>query len=122
MRLYLYYNREPNEEEKDDCVCRAISTATNLKYEAVENLLKLTAEEYRCDKLCVSCYENLLSNIFCYPIRYCKNGETVGNIAKMYSDRKVIIRIDGHLTCGFYSTVLDIWDCTDKKVDCYWVI
>ena len=47
--MYRYYNRRPDGREMEDCVCRAISAATNLKYEAVENLLELTAEHCACD-------------------------------------------------------------------------
>lgn len=119
---YRYYNRNPDGKEIEDCVCRAISTATGLKYEAVENLLALSADGYRCEKLCVCCYHHLLEDILCYPVRYCETGETVGDIAERYSGSKVIIRIAGHLTCAIMGTVVDIWNCTHKEVDCYWVV
>lgn len=119
---YRYYNRNPDGKEIEDCVCRAISTATGLKYEAVQNLLALSADSYRCEKLCVCCYHHLLENILCYPVQYCEMGETVGEIAERYSGGKVIIRIAGHLTCAIMGTVIDIWNCTHKEVDCYWVV
>lgn len=119
---YKYYNRNPDKQEVEDCVCRAISTATGLKYQAVENLLELTSDNYSCDMLSLGCYHNLLDNILCYKSYFCKNGETVNDIATAYKDKRLLIRIKGHLTCSLYGTVVDIWDCTDKKVDVFWVV
>lgn len=119
---YRYYNANPQGHEVEDCVTRAISTATGLKYEAVTNLLELSAEQYKCEKLCVCCYHYLLENILCYKPHYCTMGETVGNVAERYKDSKVIIRIAGHLTCSVMGEVLDIWDCTRKEADIYWVV
>jgi hypothetical protein len=106
----------------EDCVCRAISTATGLNYEAVNRLLGLTASWYQCDKLCVCCYHNLLERVLGYSRQTCINGETVEQIAKNHPQDKVIIRIEGHLTSSIKGTVVDIWDCTDKPVDCYWIV
>lgn len=122
MGNYKYYNRNPNDLHLKDCVCRAISTATNLKYEAVNNLLDLTAEENRCEKLCLCCYDNLLSGTLCYH-RYNDYFEhTVSEISRKYPNNKLIIRVDAHLTCSLYGTLLDIWDCSDEYVDCYWIV
>ena len=119
---YRYYNRRPDGAEIEDCVCRAISTATGLKYEAVENLLALTSCNYDCDKLSVDCYHNLLDGTLCYKQRTCKRNETVGELAERYRDKRLIIRINGHLTCSLYGTIVDIWDCTEKTVDVFWIV
>ena len=119
---YRYYNANPKGQEVEDCVTRAISTAIGLKYDAVTNLLELSAEQYHCEELCVCCYHYLLENILCYKPHYCTQGETVGDIAERYKDRKVLIRIAGHLTCAIHGQVLDIWDCTHKQADICWVI
>lgn len=119
---YQYFNANPKGEEIEDCVTRAICTATGLKYDAVTNLLDLSAEQYSCEKLCVCCYHHLLENVLCYKPFYCVNGETVGDIAERLMDRRVIIRILGHLTTAIYGIVYDIWDCTYKKADVYWIV
>lgn len=119
---YKYYNRNPNSVRIKDCVCRAISTATGLAYEAVDNLLDLTSKEYNCDKLCVCCYDNLLQDILCYPRFECNFENTVEEIAIRYPRNKLLIRIDAHLTCSIYGTILDIWDCSSELVDCYWIV
>lgn len=119
---YKFYNRRPDGALLEDCVCRAISTATGLKYGAVENLLTLTAEKEACDKLCVCCYHHLLEDVLLYPVFYCDGSETVRDITEEYPTQKIIIRISGHLTSAIYGTVLDIWDCTGKPVDCFWIV
>lgn len=120
--MYKYYNARPDGKEKNDCVCRAIAVATGLKYKAVLNLLEISAYLNNCDKYCICCYHNLLENLLGYQCIKCKDFEKVKDIAKLYKFDKVLIRIEGHLTASIYGSVLDIWDCTNKYVDCYWVI
>lgn len=118
----MYYNRNPNDFVLKDCVCRAISTATNLKYEAVNNLLDLTADENDCEKLCVCCYDYLLSGTLCYRKIENHFKNTVSEIASQYPRNKLIIRVDAHLTCSIFGTILDIWDCSNEFVDCFWIV
>lgn len=122
MAKYKYYNRNPDRIHLKDCVCRAISTATGLCYDAVNNLLKLTASEYDCDKLCVCCYHNLLEDILCYPRVECDFDQTVNEVASRYPKNKLIIRVNEHLTSSINGTILDIWDCSQELVDCFWII
>lgn len=120
--VYKYYNANPDNDIRNDCVCKAISLATGLNYDGVDNLLKLTANVYDCDKLCVCCYHNLLDNILCYERVDCNYSKTVEQIAKRYKRDTIIVRIKGHLTCIKKGNILDIWDCSKKLVDCFWVI
>lgn len=121
MHDFTYYNANPNNYEEEDCVCRAISAATNLDYYVCDNLLTLIAETNHCEKLCLCCYHILLEDVFELPVRFCENGETVGEIAKMFKNNTVIIRIHGHLTYAINGELKDIWDCWDEEVDCYWI-
>ena len=119
---YKYYNHNPQNLRLKDCVCRAISTAIGLCYEAVDNLLELTANEYRCEKLCLCCYHKLLENVLCYDRVDCDFKKTVEQIAEELPRNKVIIRVNAHLTTAIYGNILDIWDCSDELVDCYWIV
>lgn len=119
---YKYYNRNPDGKHLEDCVCRAISTVTGLNYHAVDRLLDLTARNYECDKLCVCCYHNLLEDILGYERYTCMSGETVEDIAAQYPNDYLLIRIDSHLTSSIKGTIPDIWDCSQKLVDCFWVV
>lgn len=121
MSNFRYLNVNPDNESINDCVTRAISTATGLKYHAVENLLVLSANKFGCDALVLSCYQNLLEKVLCYRGHDCF-GETVADIAKRYKNRKVIIRIEQHLTCSMYGVIEDLWDCSEKRATKYWIV
>lgn len=122
MINYVYRNVNPKQDTIEDCVTRAITTVTNLDYNSVVNLLNWTARVYGCDKLNVNCYCNLLSDIFQYKSYECYDNETVSYIAKCFPNSKLLIRIEGHLTCSLYGSVNDIWDCSNKIVDRFWVV
>lgn len=119
---YKYYNHNPNNVKIKDCVCRAISTATGLHYEAIDNLLEIVSNQYNCDKLCVCCYHKLLENVLCYDRINCDFEKTVEEVAIENPRYKIIIRINAHLTTSIYGNILDIWDCSEELVDCYWII
>lgn len=119
---FVYHNANPYRIEGKDCVTRAIKTGLGLEYETVAKLLELSAEHNHCDKLCVCCYHFLLEDVFGLPVRYCKYDKTVGDIARAYPNNKCIIRIDGHLSCSINGVINDLWDCSHKLVDCYWII
>lgn len=119
---YRFYNRRPDGKKLKDCVCRAISTATQLNYEAVEKLLNMTAEMYECEALCVCCYHHLLEDLCNYECFKCTHDETVEDIARAFPNARVIIRVQGHLTCSINGYVPDIWDCSQEKVDCFWIV
>ena len=121
MKDYKFYNANPLNKIESDCVCRAISKATNIDYNSIKRKLELIGELFECDKLCVCCYQHLLEKVFGLQQRVAIN-KKVKDISKLYKDRKVIIRINGHLTCSILGTIYDIWDCTDEMVDVYWVL
>ena len=106
--MYKYYNHNPYNISTTDCVCRAISTATGLKYEAVNNLLDMVAEEISCEKLCVCCYHNLLENVLEYERVSCIANERVKDIVDQHPRDRLIIRVDAHLTSAIKGTILDI--------------
>lgn len=118
---YRFYNVNPLGNIEQDCVCRAISTATDLPYKLIERKLVLIGELFECEKLCLCCYHHLLEKIFGLQQKFA-NGKTVKEISKEFCNNRVIIRIQGHLTCSLYGTVYDIWDCTEEVADVFWVV
>lgn len=92
-------------------VCRAISTAMDMDYYDVANLLALNGESQSCDMLTKSCYIRVLERKFGLKSHYC-NGKTVNEIARMYPDNRVIMRVCAHLTCSLYGKVYDTFDCS----------
>ncbi len=122
MSDFAYYNANIDGNEENDCVTRAIKLGTGLSYTTVAKLLDMASYYYDCDRLCVNCYGRLLSEIFNFPIRYCDYQKTVKEISKSYPYNTVVIRIEGHLTTSVMGVIADTWDCSDKLVDCFWIV
>lgn len=122
MHPFYYYNINPHKYVEGDCVTRAISITSGIPYKAVKKLLKLTAEENECDELCLYCYRDLLEGTLGYRIVFPKETKRVEDVAKEYPNNTLIVRIDGHLTACMYGVCVDIWDCTQEKVDCFWIV
>ena len=118
---YKFYNANPLNKQEQDCVCRAISKATDTPYYSIEHKLQLIGDLFECDKLCVCCYHHLLEKVFGL-IPKNANKKTVGEIAKDFKNNVVLIRIDGHLTMAEYGVVHDIWDCTKEVADIFWIV
>ena len=118
---YKFYNANPLGSIEQDCVCRAISTATGISYNSIQNKLRNIGELFECEELCVCCYKFLLENVFGLQQKFA-NGKSVREISKDFKNNKVIIRIDGHLTCSIYGVIYDIWDCSQEKADIFWLV
>lgn len=121
MTNFEYTNVNPLSLTEEDCVTRAISLATGYSYAEIQNKLYYISELLNCDKLCVCCYKYLLDDVFRYDRLPCRN-LTVGEVAEMYSDCILLVRIEGHLTCVVYGTVHDLWDCSDSYADIVWLV
>ncbi len=82
----------------------------------------MSAVYNKCEPLCVCCYHHLLEDVFRLPMKKCENFERVIDIAKQFPNNKVIIRIPNHLTLSNMGVIEDLWDCTQKLADCYWIV
>lgn len=122
MTNFFYHNVNPDKSIEEDCVTRAISLASKIPYKAVTKLLNTTAEENNCDKLCVCCYRFLLEDTLGYRLMFPKGYKRVKDIAEEYNNNTIIVRINGHLTACVYGVCVDIWDCTEEEVDCFWIV
>ena len=123
MPRYRYYDVTPDGESNEfNCTIRAITVASGLPYRVVEELLIQNAKEHSCDRMSRTCYAHLLEDVLGYEYIDCGYKYTVQEIADMYSDCIVIIRIDGHLSCSALGCVTDIFDCTQSWVDCIWLV
>lgn len=118
---YTYYNKNPRKNIENDCVCRAISTALDLDYYDVERLLYRNSNKCNCDMLTKSCYRKLLEKDFRLKAHR-GNGFTVKEIAYSHPNNNVIMRVYGHLTCSIRGEIKDIFDCSNEKVDEFWVV
>lgn len=119
--MFRYYNANPKQKDESDCVCKAISLATNTDYYFIYYLLYDNAHKNCCEMLLRDCYTNILEDVFGL-VRHCPHNKTVLEIAQAYPNNNVIIRIDGHLTCSICSVINDIWNCSDEFVTDFWVV
>lgn len=118
--MFVYCNINPEGKSVGDCVIRAISLALGIDYfDAVDSLLK-NSDYFNCDLLVKECYSNMLDGLGF--AKYDGMGRTVKEVAEDFYNDKLLIRIDGHLTCSLYGDVYDIWNPSSEVVDVFWVI
>lgn len=122
MADYIFFNNNPEKLIENDCVTRAISLASGLPYEVIEDKLYLTSKLFECPKLCICCYENLLNYVFNYENIYGVEGMSIGDFADKFPYGVYLVRVEGHLTCVIDNNIMDIWDCRDKIVDLVWEV
>ena len=119
---YKYLNLNPYKKKTGDCVIRATALGLDVDWHKASDILYKQARGCGCEMSCLGCYSNLFKNLGFHKCDVSDEEITVGELAKMYGDKRLIIRIKGHLTCAINSIVYDIWDCTDEIVDCFWEV
>lgn len=120
MSKFKYLNLNPKNRRTGDCVIRATACAFDLDWEDASDLLYLTARDMSCEMSCLGCYSHLFEDLGLEEID--SEGFTVGQLSESNSDKILIIRIEGHLTCSIYGCIYDLWDCRDKMVDRAWIV
>ena len=104
----------------EDCVTRAISTATGLSYPEIRKKLHHSSRLFTCDKLTRDCYSNLLDKVFEFPRVMCHN-LSVGEFADLHPYGTFIVRVPNHATTIINGNVYDIFDCLDMPCDIAWL-
>lgn len=121
MARFIYYNRNPEGKTLEDCVCRAISLATGISYEKIDELLWQSADILNCDRLYVCCYRHLLDDYFGFEKIYCNN-ITLNQFADDHPFGIYLTRMEGHLSCVIDGDCYDIWDCRDEILTDVWKV
>ena len=117
MASFRYYNRNDDKVKRNDCVTRAISLASGLKFSTIRKKLRSTASLLNCEtSLCPTCYGFLIQEVLGGTPKNCE-GMTVGEFANKHPIGIYLIRISGHLTCVIDSVCYDLWNCLDRE--CY---
>ena len=119
MARFAYYNRNDDKVSRNDCVTRAISLACDLPYPTIRRKLRYTARLLDCCKLCVSCYEFLIREVFGGTPVNCE-GMTVDDFAELHPQGTYLLRMDGHITCLIDYTLYDIFDCREHRITNAW--
>lgn len=119
--MYIYYNNNPKGKRIGDCVVRAISKALEIDYKTVGSMLLENSQKNNCHVITRDCYSKLLEKQFGLK-RMKANNITVGELANLLQDHKLLIRIKNHLTCSIYGDVYDIWNPENEMVDVFWIV
>lgn len=120
MADYVFYNNNPDLLIENDCVTRAISLASGLPYEVIEDKLYLTSKLFECSKLCICCYENLLNFVFSYEQIYGVEGMSIEEFANEFPYGVYLVRVEGHLSVVYEGKIMDIFDCRDMIITNCW--
>lgn len=121
MADFKYHNENPKNARINDCVVRAISYASDLPYETIEEKLFYTGELLDCDSLCVCCYSFLLTDVLGYKPIEC-DGLTLNEFADLHPYGLYLVRSNGHISVLDNNTVEDTWDCRDMILTNAWRI
>lgn len=126
-KTFHYFNANIKNKCTDDCVVRAIATATDMKYEDVARglfELYLKTGYHICDSKCYAKYLESLGWAKMKQPRKSDNTKYTGKeFCKLFnSSERYIAHIGGHHIVAIVDgKVNDIWDSTDGSIGNYWV-
>lgn len=118
---FVFYNNNPNQLIENDCVTRAIALISGKDYEEVSEDLFRTSKLFKCERLCICCYENLLNYVYKYQKIEEAIGLTIGEFAEKFPNGKYLTRVNGHLSAVCDGKIFDIWDCSNEIITDCWV-
>ena len=121
MAIFRYLNLNPNNENRNDCVTRAITFATNLPYSKIRKKLYHTARLLECEKLCPTCYSFAIQEVLGGIPIHCED-MSVAEFADNHPKGTYLIRIKGHLTVIQDCVCYDLWNCLDRECDLAWLM
>lgn len=121
MAKFKFWNENPNGEYVGDCVTRAITLASGLTYEQVQEKLYYCGKLLECDPLCVSCYDFLLTKYFEFD-RLDPHGATLDEFADKHTNGLYLVRSKGHISVLLDNCVYDTWDCRNMILTDCWKI
>jgi hypothetical protein len=120
MANFKYLNVSPDNEQKNDCVTRAITLACGISYSEARKKLYHTSKLLDCEsKLCPTCYGFAIQQVLGGVPKNCE-GMSVREFADRNPKGIYLIRIQGHLTCLIDGVCYDTWNCLDKICDIAW--
>lgn len=117
---FKYWNVNPQHKIENDCVTRAITEATGLPYEKVQEKLYYIGKLLECDSLCVCCYSFLLTYIFKFKQILSAKGLKIKELCYEYPQGIYLVRVNQHLSVVENGVILDTWDCSNEIItDCW---
>lgn len=118
---FIYHNENPDKLEINDCVCRAISFASSVPYDVIDDKLFYTSKLLDCEKLCVCCYSFLLEVYFGFQ-RVNGGGLTINDFCDIFNRGTYLVRVHEHISVVQNGKIYDIWDCGDEVITDSWFV
>ena len=128
----IYYEKtNVNFKNKNttDCVVRALTIATEKKY---QEILDMLIDEYKKTGNHIADpknYSKVLSNLgftkYAQPKTWDKKKYRIDEIEKVTNADLILVSVNKHLTCikktGARKFLIDTWDCRNKYIRNYWI-
>ena len=123
--MFKEFNAHPKGIKTDDCVVRAIATATNKNYLEVRRDLNQKKRvwgftSYKDTKFLYKYFEGYSRLIF----KAIKGEPRVkgSDFTMLYPKGRYVLKMTGHITVCIDGVILDTWDCTYLSVYTAWKI
>lgn len=122
---YHYHNENPKGRKTDDCVIRAIATATGQTWDDTLRGLTECAIKHKYMINCPSLYDKYLKELGWEKQKQPRRSDN-----KRYRACEFVKKFKGitianlgaqHVACIKYGQVWDIWDSSNEVVGNYWV-
>lgn len=122
MAAFRYWNENPQGERHNDCVTRAITLVSGLRYDEIRRKLFHTAKLLKCEsKLCPTCYSFLIQEVLGGVPKDCHH-MTVEEFADLHPNGIYLVRMDVHLSAIVENCVFDTFDCRGHLLTNAWEI
>lgn len=116
---YQYYNANSKNNFIDDCVIRSISVAEGKTWDDVYDELSMLARKQGLLFSDVRFVEDYLDSKY---DRTCHYNMKVGDFVKKHPNHIYLVTMNGHITCCYYGTVVDSFDCRNRVMKCCWEV
>lgn len=116
---YQYYNANAKNNFIDDCVIRSISVAEGKSWDETYEELSILARKEGLLFSSVPFVEDYLDSKY---NRTCCKSTKVGDFVRNHPYGIYLITMDGHITCSYYGTIVDTFDCSNRIMKCAWKV
>lgn len=116
---YKYYNANPKDNNVDDCTIRSISSALNMSWDSVYDMLSDSArysgnmQDNR--KFIIDFLDSNFERVPTYDM-------TVGEVSDYYNNDVVLITMKGHITCSKYGKIYDTFNPSNRIAEYCWIV
>ena len=122
--LYRYENLNPQQKHVGDCVVRAMAYFFGVDWRtAFYSLIVYCADHAVVTFNYRSTYGSFLAEKGYRKMKVPEKGMTVAKFRDEFAEqgRTYMVQVPRHLTIIDDRVLIDTWDCSDRKVEGYWI-